>query len=152
MERKDQISGVFWFLVSLLIIQQSLTMNLGDAQLPGPGMLPLILGIIIAVLSGIVIVRASLRIGPDTEPIRKSWFYTPRLAVTVAGLIAYTFLFTKLGFFATTFLLMVLLFFEKDQRGIWSPLVKAALTVAGGYILFHVLLDLQFPTGPWGMV
>jgi hypothetical protein len=115
-------------------------------------MTPLILGILIGVLATIVFFRALSRLGPKSDKIQRTWFYSPRLLITVAAMVLYTFLFTRLGFFTSTFFLLIVLYHEKDHRGLWAPLIKSALTVTGGYILFHMLLKIQFPTGPWGIL
>jgi len=46
--KRDQVSGIFWFGVAMVVIWQSLDVRLGDFTSPGPGFIPLCLGIIMA--------------------------------------------------------------------------------------------------------
>ena len=55
--QKDQVSGAFFFLGSLLVIQQSLKLGLGDSTGPGPGSVPMIWGVALGVFSLATIIK-----------------------------------------------------------------------------------------------
>jgi len=151
MKRKDQISGAFWLFFSLIVIQQSLSMELGNFRNPGPGLIPLIWGGIVALLSIINIIKASLRfkLDPAERPLQINWYSLRKLVLVIGILIVFTFIFPHLGFFFCVFWVLVFLFRDFQKR--WVPFLAAALTVILSYLLFHVLLQIQFPRGPWGL-
>jgi len=151
MKRKDQISGVFWFLISLIVIQQSLSMRLGTFRSPGSGLIPLIWGVILAILSVIIIIKAFLRTTESTYRMQPKvdWSSLGKLGVVIGILLAFTFIFSYLGFFFSSFWILVFLF--RDSRKWWVPFFIAALTVVSCFLLFHVFLQIQFPRGPWGI-
>lgn len=151
MKRKDQMSGGFWFFISLIVIQQSLSMRLGTFRHPGPGLIPLIWGVTLAILSGMTIIKASLRSIESTGrmKLRVTGFSLGRLLGVIGILLAFTFVFPHLGFFFSIFWVLVFLFRDSNKWRV--PIFAAALTVVLGYLLFHVFLQIQFPRGPWGL-
>lgn len=151
MKRKDQISGVFWLLISLIVIQQSLSMRLGSFQKPGPGLIPLIGGVTLAILSVMNVLKVSLRGMESTNRLQLNVNGSSlrKIGFVIGILVAFTFTFSHLGFFFSSFWVLVFLF--RDSRKWWVPLVAAALTVVSCFLLFHVFLQIQFPRGPWGI-
>jgi hypothetical protein len=151
MKRKDQISGVFWLVVSFIVIQQSLSMRLGTLRHPGPGLIPFILGITLAVLSLMLVLNASLRGTENANRVQLNvnWSSLGKLGLIIGVLLAFAFTFQHLGFFFSSFWVLIFLF--RDPRKWWIPLFGAALTVILGFLLFHVLLQIPFPRGPFGI-
>lgn len=151
MKRKDQISGAFWLLISLIVIQQSLNMKLGDFRHPEPGLIPLIWGVTLALLSILNIISTSLRPAQVSGeiPFQIKFPSLVRLGIVIGILVAFTYIFPHLGFFFCIFWVLVFLFRDFQKR--WAPFFAAALTVILGYLLFHVFLQIQFPRGPWGL-
>jgi hypothetical protein len=54
-----------------------------------------------------------------------------------------------LGFILATFLLMILLF-GIGKLKYWVTIMSAFITVMLSYIIFHFLLQIQFPRGIFG--
>ncbi len=154
MARKDLVSGAFWFLISLLVIQQSLSLGLGTFRAPGTGMFPMIWGVALAFLSGMIFFRAFLRARKNANKMRLNVSWSPFgwLGIVIAVLLAFRFAFPHLGFFFCSFVLLVFLFRDPQKKGWLAPLFAAMMTVLVGYIVFHVLLMIQFPRGPWGLM
>jgi putative tricarboxylic transport membrane protein len=111
---------------------------------PGPGVLPVALGVIIVVLAAISFVRAEVR-QIELPNLR-------RILVILGALIVYAALLEPLGYIiATTVLLAVLLMAFAERRRWWQPM--AALVVAGGtYALFRLLLSVPLPPDPLELV
>ncbi len=150
MKRKGQISGGVCLIISFVVIQQSLGMDLGALRTPGPGFLPLILGIVLALLSGVIVFKSSLRTNTDVynTPLAVNISYLKRFGFTVVVLLAFTFVFPHLGFFFSVFWL--LFFLLRDPQKKWfEPLLGAGMATAASYFLFEVFLQIQFPSGPW---
>ncbi len=121
---------------------------------PGPGLLPLIAGIILIALGIGVLVPAvkkerkgklpEVMFFPERESLKK-------VSLAILALAAYGMALEYLGFLLVTLLFMVfLLKFIEPQR--W-PVVLAAsfLTAASSYILFQFLLKVQLPKGILGI-
>lgn len=150
MIRKGQISGVFWFLISLVVILESLNMGLGSPRSPGSGFLPLIWGIALALLSGVIMIKASLgaKVDVDKMHLAVNWSYLRRFGFVIVGLLAFTFIFPHLGFFFSIFWLLFFLLRHRQKKWI-LPLFEAAIAVVVSYFLFEVFLQIQFPSSPW---
>src|SRR5687768_11625345 len=111
---------------------------------PGPGILPLGLGILLIVLSALVLVRRR-REEAHFGNLR-------RVGIVVAGVAVYAFILERVGFVVATSALLVVLMvaFNERYRGVW-----AALGVVGtvlSYKLFFNLLKVQLPPDPWGLL
>lgn len=107
---------------------------------PGPGVLPLALGAGIAALSLVEILRPEVR--------RVEVPHLGRVLVILAALVAYALLLERLGFVATTFLVLAALFlaFAEHGRG-WLLALSAAIAV-GTYFAFRILLKVPLPPDP----
>jgi putative tricarboxylic transport membrane protein len=115
---------------------------LGTTDDPGPGLLPLLLGLGVA---GLGIATALARAWPRAAPIER------HRALAVAGAVAaWALALPYLGFGLTTIVALFLL-----ARGVGgAPLsrlfVFALLAGGGAVLLFHGLLKMPLPRGPWG--
>jgi hypothetical protein len=150
-KQKDQVSGAFFFLISLFVIQQSLKLGLGDSTASGPGLMPLIWGAALGVFSLATILKAYLRHETGASTILVlNWVSTKRLLLAIGALLFFTSLSGFLGFFFSIYWVMVILFRELRVRW-WLPFLAAGATTAAGYFLFHVFIKIQFPKGLFGI-
>lgn len=151
MKRKDQISGAFWLLVAGVTIQQSLELKIGNFHSPGPGYIPLMIGIGLAVVSVLIFLRATFFTGNQTLSLGVSRSALKKLGLVLAGLFLYAFLFPYLGFVASTFLFLILLLKGVEPQR-WSATVlwSAGITLFA-YLLFVVILRSEFPQGLLGI-
>ena len=152
MQGKDRWSSIFLLLVSLVVLQQAFEMGLGNINSPGPGLVPMILGAILAVLSTIVFLRDLIKPGKQIglEDNRQGFIHA-RLGQTVVSMGIYAYVFPKTGFYVSTFLFLIVLF-RDTKRKWWIAVLYPALTVLGTYILFTGLLGIRFPKGDWGLL
>jgi putative tricarboxylic transport membrane protein len=127
----------------------SLQMNLGFWNRPGPGMFPLISGILLIALC--IVYSAQSAWAKDADYINKQspWPRKNRLRLigVVSSLLIYSFTLDTLGFLIATFFLMVFLFRMLEAKGILWPVIEAALAVLVTYMVFYKLLMVQFPKG-----
>lgn len=142
---------------ALLAIAQSLALPLQQrGGVPGPGMAPFLLAIVLLVLA-LVLVGSRLRPGPDTFgpvtwPSRSELI---RVAAVCVALAASIVLLKPLGYVVSTVLLMFFLVIVIERvpfRGGRISLVnigKAALLIIGlpalFYVVFGVLLRVRLP-------
>jgi hypothetical protein len=148
--KKDQVSGLFWFFLAAVIIWQSLELRLGNFMTPGPGFIPLCMGITMALISSVIFIRSTvlrtekgLRLGISPEGAK-------RTGMLLLGIFLYALFFTYLGFALSTFLLLFSL-----SRGIgrqsWTlTTIWSLLLTILAYLLFYVALKVQLPTGLLG--
>lgn len=115
---------------------------LGGPDDPGPGALPLVVGVIVVAL-GIAVA------------FTRNWSPAPRLdlrrTLTVAAVVvSWVIAMPRLGFAMTTIVALFLLGRAFSQAPAARLLVFALLTGGGAVALFRGLLKLPLPRGPWG--
>lgn len=150
-KKYDLISGLFWLLCSVLIIVGSFHLPLGTMGNPGPGFVPLLVGILLGIISLAIFVYALFQ-----EPSGRKAFWMdkkrwPKVVATVLVILIYTIAFSHLGFFVCTLLLMFFLFKTIGGMKWKASLAGAILTSCCFYLVFKVWLKVQFPGGPLGM-
>ncbi len=128
---------------------ESVRLKLDDIREPGPGFVPFILGLTLAILSIIAFIF------PDPQKkmaaFWNDWQKGRGIISIFAGLVVYLPLVKILGFYIDTFLLMTFLLKMSGERGYKRPLLISLLTVGVTYLLFHKLLFIPFPQGLLGI-
>jgi putative tricarboxylic transport membrane protein len=151
MRKNNLISSLFFAVCGLLITAGSLRMPIGRLGEPGPGFLPLIVGILLALMSLTLFIN-SLRLKTTDEKVfgldRKEQF---RVFTTSLSLIIYAVALRPLGFVLVTFILLVFLFRVIGKLNWKISIAGPILTTFFFYLLFDVWLEVQFPMGPLGM-
>jgi hypothetical protein len=155
MRYSDFVSGLFWLIVGLLLSIWSLTTyEVGILTRPGPGYLPLALGIIIILLSLILLFgHWKKRASPTkktalSSPTHSRW---KKMVYTVVVLLATGFFFETLGYLITIFLLIALLMMGAEPQSWKKALITAFLTTLGVYLIFVLLLEQPLPRGFLGV-
>ena len=148
MSKADRISGIFWFVFAVIVSIESYRMGLGTLHRPGPGFLFFWAGILLALMSLIILIRAwitqreagagGLIFGGQN--LRKIFL------VLTAVLLCILFM-ERLGFAVVTFLLFLFLLGVVEKKG-WrfTILTSLAVTVAA-YLIFETALQSQLPKG-----
>ena len=150
-KRYDLISGLFWLLCSALIIIGSLHLPVGTMGNPGPGFVPLFVGILLSIISLAILIYSFLQGSSEGKVFwrdKKQW---PKVVATLLMMLIYTIAFPYLGFFFSTLLLMFFLFKAIGGMNWKVSLAGAILTSSCFYLVFKVWLKVQFPGGPLGM-
>ncbi len=148
-QRNDRIVSTVFLVFSCLVMIESVRLKLDDVREPGPGFLPFVLGLTLAVLSVIAFLV------PDAQKKAAAfwddWQKGRGIIAIFAGLIVYLALVRVLGFYIDTFLLMAFLLKMSGEKGFKRPLLVALITVGVTYLLFHRLLFIPFPAGFLGI-
>jgi putative tricarboxylic transport membrane protein len=151
MRKNNLISSLFFSVCGLLITVGSLRMPIGRLGEPGPGFLPLIVGILLGLMSLTLFIN-SLRLKMTDQKVlglgRKEQF---RVISTSLSLIIYAVALRPLGFILVTFILLVFLFRAIGELNWKASIAGPMLTTLFFYLLFDVWLEVQFPMGPFGM-
>jgi len=146
--RYNRISAIFFLVVGVFFFIYARSVEIGAWNEPGPGFLPFWGGLVLAAMSGSLLLRTFWgKLPPITHsffPRSDSW---KRVAATFAALIAYNFLLTPIGFTITTFLFIgFLVRFIFPQT--WTrTLIVAVLSSLAARLLFINFLETQLPKG-----
>ncbi len=150
MKNRDLISGLFWMGFGAVFAVGGVQQGLVRQGIPGPGSLPLIVGLISIGLSLVVIVQAlrrestpSAKFFPEKSSLRK-------LILALAGIIGYGLLLKSLGFVGTTFLFLVFVLALIGREKWVTALSFSLLTAVLSYLLFTAL-QVDLPRGIWGI-
>jgi putative tricarboxylic transport membrane protein len=118
------------------------SMPMGAADDPGPGLLPLVLGLAVA---GLGIATALGRTWPAAPPLVRR-----RMLASAGAVVGWALALPHLGFALTTVVALVVLGRAIAPAPIARLLVFAIVAGGGASLLFRVLLKLPLPRGPWG--
>jgi putative tricarboxylic transport membrane protein len=132
--------------VGLFLIFTAVRMPLGTAVLPGPGVMPLAIGLALTATSAVLVAVTLKRRKGVSEGVQCG---SPDILVAVAGLVWTSLFFEVLGFFLCLGVFLLALVLQFRRQGWKKPLAFAVLAVASAYWFFAVLLDVPLPRGPF---
>ena len=153
MKSLDQISGLFWLLLSAAAFIGALRIGTGTLQRPGMGLMPLGASALLGMLSIVLLVKTIVRkreggrAGTSAVPLGKKAF------MALMAVITYSITMPRIGYLIGTFLVMTFLYWLLEQngvRGFLRSIVLSLLTTTLSYYLFAVLLNCPFPSGILG--
>jgi putative tricarboxylic transport membrane protein len=153
MKDRDLFGIFFWMGIGFYFCIGALTYRLFEENLPGSGLLPFFVGIVLISL-GIILFISLIK--EKKEKIPKERFFPEKsslkkLFFAVLALSLYGLFLEYIGFLFITFLFMIfLLRFIEPQRWVVTLTISALITVCS-YILFQILLKAQLPKGFLGM-
>ena len=147
MKNGDLLAGLALIGLGIFITHRALQLDYVNEYGPGPGFLPLWLGIGFLALAASLVVINLLR---SASPGEESWSKIGRALAAWGGLIAATALFRTLGFILSFTLLTLFLVFVLDRRSLLAALTVAVGSAFGFYLLFSIALGVSLPVGPWG--
>lgn len=142
----DWISGAVLLIFGLAVAGESLRLPLGSLAESGPGLHPLILGLLLAGLSILLLWqgRRGGRALPETGPGR------PAKLLQILGACLFLLLaIERLGFRLTMMAFLGFLLGWVERRPLWLAAALAVSVSLGSFYLFHALLQVHLPTGPW---
>ena len=153
MKNQNLIAGLFWLMVGLLLSVWSTQYQIGGVGHPGAGFLPLLLGLVLILLSLFLLLRGTKKVAISAQEasnssLSRGW---TKVAYTSLILILATFLFEKIGYLFTIFLLVVFLMWGGRTRAWKTILLVALLSTLSIYFLFVLLLKQQLPRGLLGI-
>ncbi|KYH30553.1 tripartite tricarboxylate transporter TctB family protein [Moorella mulderi DSM 14980] len=144
----------FILLVSIIYTFNALTLRIGNTHAPGPGFLPLGIGLGAIIMALIVLVNSILEMKKErineganqkqdiTEP-----FNAKRVILFVLGVAVYIAIMETAGFLIASFCLMFYLFRVMGIGGWAKQIIYALLSSGIAYIIFALWLNVPFPQG-----
>jgi hypothetical protein len=144
--RRDTAAALGSLLVGGLLTVESLRLDLGSLARPGPGFMPLALGVGLLALSAVYLASAlAHRMIPGPEWTAARW-RGPLLAV--AAVTAYGVALVPAGFAPATAVFVLFWLSVIERRRPQTGIVYAVLATAGLYLVFAWGLRLRLPPGP----
>jgi hypothetical protein len=154
LRKSDRVPAFFFLLFSLFVCQQSLGMDLGTFQQPGPGFLSFSAGAVIGILALWFLIQPTISKGSKGEvgPGKDGEGALPKIRpfLICLALFGYVFAFDGLGFVLSTFLFVLFVFPVAEPQRWWRIVMKAALITIGNYVVFVVWLGVDLPKGVLG--
>ena len=144
--QKDFVSGLALIAVGVAFAIGATDYDFGSAVRPGPGYFPFGLGIILAILGGVVLFSAFTSNRTDGDPIGKiPW--RPLLCI-VGALVFFGFALPRLGFLIS-FPVMIVLTSAGGSEFTWrDALLNALILTVMSYAIFIYGLQLTIPLWP----
>lgn len=146
--RVDLIGGVLWAILGIALATASLGLRLGRLDSPGPGFLPLLTGVILALLGTILALQRVLSRRKHEEADAASGRkFREAAGPTLLAAFTYAFLLEPLGFVIATALFLFVAVLILGARRLFPSLLFSVVTVAAAYLLFVIWLQLRLPEG-----
>jgi putative tricarboxylic transport membrane protein len=157
--RKEIASSLVLLLFSATFLAYTTRYPLDDWENPGPAVFPLVLGAILLVLSAGQLIRGLLAPKePGGAGERDSTFKAlekflqanrgeAKVLVLTAVLVLYILMMKWIGFFVSTFLLVIFSSRLMEAKGWVRPAALAAGVCLFCYLLFEAWIKLSFPRG-----
>jgi hypothetical protein len=151
MKTYDQISSLFWLLLSISVCIESIRLGIGTLRHPDMGFMAFGVSVLLGILSLGLFLRAILKKEEaKIEPFFSGKLWKRVLFVLIAILI-YSQLMPVVGYLISTFLLMSFLFWIVKGQRWWGVLILSFLATLITYYVFSVWLKCQFPEGLFGL-
>jgi len=143
----DRVSGAAFALFSLLVLWESSKIPFGTLADPGPGALPILLGSTLLACSLVVMLASGGRERFDAI----EWHDWRQGAAILGTLVFMALAMESLGYRFTIFLGLFVLVALVERKGWIAAALFAAAFSFGTFGLFHTLLRVQLPRGPFGI-
>jgi len=154
LKRDEIIGGIVIFLFGGATVLLSLTMPIGTFRMPGIGMFPLILGILLMFLSCIFLSKLlsqhkkTTTKGDSGGEVRRS---PVQLILFFGTMVLATAFFDKLGYPLASFLLLAALLRTLGMKQWTLNILLSLMTAAASYFLFVQWLQIPLPKGFIGL-
>ena len=152
--QKDFFSGLLYTAVGVGFAWGATNYTIGTGARMGPGYFPLILGIMMALLGGVIMFNALVVETEDGDKIG-SWAWKPLFFVIAANLIFGLLLaglpsigFPAFGLIVAIYALTFVASLAGEEFSFKAVLILATILAAMSYVAFILLLKLQFPVWP----
>jgi putative tricarboxylic transport membrane protein len=152
MARHDRYTSLILGAFGLYVAFEGWRLQVGAFQQPKAGFMIFWAGIVLAGLSAALLLNAVLR--QNAEEAKPLWqgAHWQKGAKGMAALFCYALIFRWAGFLISTFLLLLFLLKGIEPQKWRVALVISVVTIALCYLIFVLLLEVQFPAGMLGAI
>ncbi len=152
--QKDFFSGLMFTAVGVAFAWGAAGYNVGTGARMGPGYFPMMLGIVLAFLGGLIMFKALVVETESGDKIGK-WAWKPMLFIIGANLLFGIMIgglpsigLPPMGLVAGIFALTIVASLAGERFKLKEVLILATILAVGSYLAFVMLLKLQFPVWP----
>ena len=152
--QKDFFSGLLFMAVGVAFAWGATKYSIGTGARMGPGYFPLMLGILLAVLGGVITFKALVVETEDGDKVGR-WAWKPLFFIIAANLLFGLMLgglpsikFPAFGLIAGIYALTFVASLAGEEFKPKEVVVLATALAVLSYLAFIVLLKLQFPVWP----
>ena len=152
--QKDFFSGLMFTAVGVAFAWGATKYSLGTGARMGPGYFPTMLGVLMAILGGVITFKAMVIETEDGDKVG-SWAWKPLLFIIAANLLFGLMLgglpsikFPAFGLIVAIYVLTFVASLAGDEFNFKEVAVLATILAIMSYLAFIVLLKLQFPVWP----
>ena len=154
----DLIGGLVLLGISAWAIIGGLILHLGKVSEPQPGFFPFWGGVVLALLSGLLLLQAwagpcragragkagkAGGAGKAGESFGTIW----RPMIVIIGLVAYVALLNTLGYLIATLVFSIVLLRVLGAKRVWALALAALCISLASYVLFDRVLNVTLPAG-----
>jgi Tripartite tricarboxylate transporter TctB family len=144
--QKDFWSGLMFVAVGIGFAWGATEYSFGNSARPGPGYFPFGLGILLAVLGGMVLFKALTIETAGGDPI--GHFAWKPLIIILGSVAMFGFLLPKLGMLMTLPILIIVASLASQEFTWKGALINAVVLTVGSYLIFIKGLSLTIPLLP----
>jgi hypothetical protein len=152
--QKDFFSGLMFTLVGAAFAWGATSYNIGTGARMGPGYFPLLLGVFLAVLGGLITFYSLIEHTEDGEPVG-AFAWKPVVFILGANIVFGILLaglprfgIPPMGLIAAIYALVIIAGKAGDTFSLKESLMLATGLSVGSYLAFIKLLKLQMPVWP----
>lgn len=143
----DLVIGVSLLAVAVFFLWGGWHMPAGTFSVPGPGVVPTILGVLLAVTALLILVKTLVAGSPGTGvPVRLE---IAPVAIVFGLLTALALAFERAGFMATSGVFLFAMLRAFSRLGTVRSAVVAAGIALAAHWFFSGMLGVNLPRGPW---
>lgn len=147
--QRDFWSGLMFIAVGLAFAWGATNYSFGSSARPGPGYFPFGLGILLAVLGGLVLFSALTIETDDGDPIGK--FAWKPLGYIVGTVAIFGWTLPHLGMFIALPALVIVAALAGDEFHWGEAIANAIVLTLASWVIFIYGLNLTIPLKPWFM-
>ena len=147
--QRDFWSGLMFIAIGLAFAWGATNYSFGSSARPGPGYFPFGLGILMAVLGGMVLFKAMTIETEGGDPVGA--FAWKPLIIIVGSMVLFGLLLPRVGMFIALPLLVITSALAGDEFHPVEALINAAIITAFSWLVFIYGLNLTIPLKPWFM-
>lgn len=148
--RKEKIAALLLFVFALVYLYGCLKLRIGHVGNPGPGFLPLVVGLLLIFFTGLNLLRTLYRrplAGHADEEDSTSKANLFIALGTVACVVAYPFLLRGLKYVVSTFIVMFLMLAINRYKHPALNAVMALVIALASFVFFSMILGVVLPNG-----
>ncbi|RMX08900.1 tripartite tricarboxylate transporter TctB family protein [Corticibacter populi] len=154
--QKDFFSGLMFMAIGIAFAVGATNYTVGTAARMGPGYFPLLLGILLAVLGGLIVLTSIIRRNPppDGDPIGR-WVWKPLFFILAANFAFGVLLvglpsvgIPSMGLIVAIYALTIIASLASPEFSIKGALGLATVLAVGSYLVFIKSLSLVLPVWP----